>query len=135
MGPGVYEQQEFAVSLTCFCSDGDYDWWHYPPEDYSTLSTKRGRRCCSCKAWIKPGATVGRFERWRNPTSDVEIRIYADEVPLPDKFMCEPCLDQYFNLTELGFCIDDIGGESMDSLRREYIEVYGGARKSAGYLE
>lgn len=111
------------MSLTCSCEE-DGDWWYFPPEDYSALSTKRGRRCCSCKAWIKVGQLSTKFECFRATDGDVEERIYGECVPMAPKFMCEACSDQFFNLSELGFCIN-LGSESMEELRREYVEVYG----------
>lgn len=111
------------MTLSCYC-DSDMDWWHYGCDDYSTLVAKRGRRCVSCKRWIKPGATVARFERARISASDIEWRIYGDEVPMPPLFMCEGCADLYFSLDELGFCIS-LGGKSMRELVKEYADVYG----------
>lgn len=110
------------MTLSCHC-DGDMDWWHYGCDDYSTLVAKRGRRCVSCKCWIKPGATVAQFDCERVSRGDIEWRIYGDEVPMPPKFMCETCADLYFSLDALGFCINL--GDSMRALAKEYAEVYG----------
>lgn len=115
------------MGLSCLCfddddDDDDMDWWHYGCNDYSTLATKRGRRCASCKCWIRPGATVARFECARRPRHEFEERIHGVEVPLAPKFMCEVCADLYFSLDELGFCVTL--GESMRKLVQEYADVY-----------
>lgn len=109
------------VALSCYCG-GDYDWWYYPPSDFSTLATKRGRRCCSCRTWMRPGATVARFECWREPKNVVEERIYGDEVPMRDRYMCEECAGLYFSLDELGYCYTM--GESVRDLVREYARMH-----------
>ena len=108
------------------CSTYDYDgdgWYYYSPDDYSTLDTKRSRKCCSCKKTLRPGDMVVRFDRYRGPLSDIEQDIAGDEIVLAPWWMCEPCGDQFFNLDALGFCIM-LGDESMDELRRQYVEEY-----------
>lgn len=109
------------MSLSCECGD-DGDWWYFQPEDYSMLETKRWRKCCSCKALIRPGDLCLKFKCERHPQYEIEERIYGDEVPMPAKFMCESCADQYFNLDALGFCIQLT--DNMMDLLREYREVY-----------
>jgi predicted RNA-binding Zn-ribbon protein involved in translation (DUF1610 family) len=95
------------MSLSCSCDyDGD-GWFYYRPADYSTLKTKRARRCCSCGERIAVGDTVVEFDRARHAQNDIEERIHADnDIVLASWFMCEACGDQYFNLAELGFCIN-----------------------------
>ena len=97
------------MSLSCECYDDDYGdgWFFYKPDDYSTLKTKRARRCCSCGDRIAVGDTVVEFERARGPRNDIEDRIYGEgnDIELASWFMCEGCGDQYFNLAELGYCI------------------------------
>ena len=97
------------MSLSCEC-DYDYDgdgWFFYKPSDYSTLKTKRARRCCSCGEPIAVGNTVVKFDRARRPRNDIEERIYGEcsDIVLASWFMCEGCGDHYFNLAELGYCI------------------------------
>ena len=112
------------MSLSCSCDDSDGDgWWYEGPTDYLRLDTKRSRKCCSCKARIAVGELAIKFRRWRTPDEEsVAYRIHGDEEGLASWWMCEACADQYFNLTELGFCIIH-GSQSMDSLRREYVEM------------
>ena len=119
------------MSLSCECYD-DYDgdgWFFYQPDDYSTLKTKRARRCCSCGERIAVGDTVVEFERARGPRDDIEERIYGEgnEIELASWFMCESCGDQYFNLTALGFCITL--PENMHKLLREYVDMREDARR------
>lgn len=108
------------MPLSCYC-DGDYDFWYYAPDDFSTLTTKRGRRCYSCRTWVLPGATVAKFDCWRSPENNIEERIYGDEVPMPDRFMCEECAGLFFSLTDLGYCYEL--GESVRDLVREYAQM------------
>lgn len=111
------------MSLSCSCDD-EFDWYYLEPSDFSTLTTKRSRKCCSCGSRIAVGSDCARFERYRAPVTDIEERIQGDEVPLADKWMCEECGGLYFSLTDLGFCIN-LGSENMRSLVQEYADTYG----------
>jgi hypothetical protein len=97
------------MSLSCSCDYDDYPpaWWHIADDEFSILNTKHSRRCCSCKAKIKPGNEVLRFERWRAPSEShnyLEERIYGDEVPLASWYMCETCGGLYFAIQDLKMC-------------------------------
>jgi hypothetical protein len=67
------------------------------------------------------------FRRFQIPKTDLECDIYGEEGEMPraNHYLCEACGDQFFNLTELGFCFDyrDIW-EALD----EYIELTAGRR-------
>ena len=104
-------------------------WPIHDPEDYSALNTSRRKRCKSCGTLIEIGATVARFERNRFTRGDVEERIWGEGelVPLAEWYHCEACADQFFNLTELGFCVDP--EENMFELLREYAAMVAEARK------
>jgi hypothetical protein len=118
------------VSLSCSCyTGGDIEWWWYNPDDYSTLDTSRRKRCKSCGVLIDIGATVAKFRRTRYPRNDVEERIYgeAEEIPQAPWYHCEACADQFFNLSELGFCVDPT--DNMRELVREYAAMAAEARK------
>ena len=113
------------MSLSCSCdSDGDYAWFYSTPNDYTTLQTKRRRRCKSCNELIAIGSICTKFEIHRPPQSEVEERIYCgDDVPLAPMFHCEECADMFFNLNELGFkCISP--DEDVRQLVKEYQAVY-----------
>ena len=108
--------------LSCHCPNIDYDWYYFIPNDYSVLNTSKRKRCASCKQLINIGALCTKFECWRPSQSDIEERIYNEEVPLAYKYMCEECSDIYFNLEELGFCVNL--GDSMQELLQEYRDYY-----------
>jgi hypothetical protein len=124
MGKQV-ESEGGMMGLSCDCGGGDYAWWYEPPDDYCKLTTKRRRRCFSCKELIDIGATAAKFDRWREYRNDIEWRIYGDDVPLSPEYFCEECADLFFSLDELGFCITLTEGESMKDLVSEYHEFYG----------
>ena len=109
--------------LSCECDiDTDYgDWYYYPPDDFSTFSAKRRKRCCSCNSLIDIGATCVEFTRFRGFLSDIEENIYGDEVPLASWYMCEWCGEMYFNFYELGYCHSL--GDSMRETLEEYHEL------------
>ena len=119
------------MSLSCSCDSGDdYDWYYTHPSDYSMLTTKRGRRCSSCKSMVKVDTITAEFERTRYFKTDIEERIYGDgaDVPMPSLFLCEECADLYFNLMELGFeCVSP--EDNMRELVNEYAETYGPEKK------
>ena len=118
------------MSLSCYCDDyypdpGDILWlW---PNDYSTLATKRSRKCCSCGVKITPGETVGAIVRWKVPDSDIEYAIYGDTdddgPPRATWYQCETCADLCFSLLDLGFCF--YADDHMPSLVAEYAAIYG----------
>lgn len=69
------------MSLSCSCGDYDGDdiaWWYNTPDDYTTLQTKMRKRCCSCNELIDLGDTVLKFNRWRNPKTEIEEKIYGE---------------------------------------------------------
>ena len=71
------------MSLSCSCGDYDGSSWYYEyGNDFTKLQTKRSRKCCSCGEKIKPGDDCMKFDRHKSPDSDIEERIYGDEVPL-----------------------------------------------------
>ena len=118
------------MTLSCYC---DYDWpepgsvrWFWP-NDYSTLQTKRSRKCCSCGERIEGGATVAAYTRYKVPEFEIELSIYGeggdDGPPRATWYHCEECADLCFSLQELGFCL--YIGDDMRSLVREYADTYG----------
>lgn len=109
------------MSLSCSCNEWDGEGeGHWYPEDYSVLDTKRRQRCPSCNALINVGALCAKFHRFRGPKTEVEERIYGEEIPLAAKYICETCADLYFSLKELGYCPG--WWEEMRELAQEYAE-------------
>ena len=104
--------------LTCSCDFDGGDWYYYTPRDFGLFSQKRRKRCCSCAEFIEIGGQCVEFPRYRSPMSDIEEKIWGDEVGLASWYMCEWCGEMYLNLAELGYCM--YLGDSM----RENIEEY-----------
>lgn len=111
--------------LSCDCDYGDDpSWWYDDQREVSPLSTKRGRRCVSCKAWIKVGDDCKPFPRWRNPGYDtIEAKIFGDggEVPMATWYLCDRCAGLYESLDGLGFC--DLLGQNLIEACREYAQM------------
>lgn len=111
------------MSLSCYCDDGEgSDWYYRPADDFTTLATKRSRKCSSCHTKIKPGETALEFERWRPPSDRcnwIEETIHGDEVPLASFYMCETCGGLFMSVQELGMCCDiteNVARQIKDSL-------------------
>ena len=116
------------MPLTCHCDYdiSDFEWFYYPPCDYTALATKRARKCSSCGKRIAVGDLCCKFPRFRFPRDDVELKIHSEdhEIPLASRFICEECSDLYWSLSDLGFeCVGP--DESMHELVREYAATYG----------
>jgi hypothetical protein len=110
------------MSLTCEVNfDGDCEWYYDPPKDFTTLDTKISRKCCSCGCHIKVGSLVLKYRRWHSPRAAVQERIFGDEVPMSNKYMCKACGDLALNLNELGYCTPP--GEDMRELVKEYSQL------------
>lgn len=109
------------MPLSCDCGEWDGEGVGYlTPDDFKHLIAKRSRRCKSCNAKIKPGQTCLEFERFHYPQDDIEERIYGDgeEIPNASWHLCVPCGEIFFNLDDLGFCVNP--DENMEALLYEY---------------
>lgn len=105
------------MGLSCSC--GDYDgegWFYYQPYDFTVLGGKRRKRCISCEKLIDVGADVVTFERFRHPASELEERIWGDDIPLANWYMCEECGGLFLSIVATGYCIQLDKGENMRSL-------------------
>ena len=121
------------MSLSCSCDEWDGDGWAYiSPNDFTILDTKRSRRCCSCKALIRPGDACTKYERLRYPVPDsIEERIVGEEaeIYLAPWFMCEKCGGIAFSLEELGFCVSPASNMMNDLAEYHGLVEYEKARK------
>lgn len=122
------------MSLTCYCDDGDVDWWYEAAAGVAPLATRRGRKCCSCKERIQVGDECKRLRRWRAPEPDsVAERIYGDEEPLTTWYLCDRCAGLYESLDSLGFCISMPA--DMRTMCREYAQMQRDAGVFRGKME
>ena len=109
--------------LSCLC-DTDYaNWYYYGPSDFSTLDTKRRRKCCSCKKPIDVGSIVVELQRFRDPLTDIEEAIEGDSVQIASWYLCEWCGEMYFNFEALGYCY--LAGDDLRESLKEYHELSG----------
>ena len=109
--------------LSCSCDFDSDGWYYYPPNDFSIFSHNRRKRCCSCGCLIDIGAQCVEFKRCRPAITEIEERIYGDEINLASWFMCEWCGEMFFNLEALGYCINL--GDSMKENLKDYWEMTG----------
>ena len=110
------------MTLSCGCDfDGDAEWY-WNGAGSRPLVAKRSARCRACKTIIKPGTEFWHMDRYRDPRTDLEERIYGDEVPLATWHLCERCAGIYLSLEELGLCLNP--EESMDAQLAEYHRDY-----------
>lgn len=113
------------MGLTCSCSDdygpGDKLWME--PKGYAPLTTKRSKKCCSCKARIEIGALCAEVPRVKIPETDIEIRIYGEEEkPIASAWMCERCADLCFSFIDLGYCAKP--WEDQRELLADYVDMH-----------
>ncbi len=110
------------MPLTCSCVADDCSWYYWSPEDFETFDLSRRKRCSSCKTLINQGADCLRFERFRDPLTEIEERIQGDEIPLTDYCVCEVCGEKWLNLYALGYeCIAP--DENMDEMMEQYHDI------------
>ena len=116
------------MSLSCNCDfeaeGGDICWWW--PSDYSTLKTKRARKCCSCGDRIEVGDIVAFYDRYKVSDCEIEYSIYGEGLdegpPRAAWYHCEKCADILFSLKALGFCMNI--NDDMRGVLRDYQETY-----------
>lgn len=114
------------MGLECGC--GDYEWdgeseMYYIPDDFTTMPRKRAVRCKSCKELIRTGDECTVFERLRGASSEIEERIYGEEVQLAPWWHCAKCGEIYMNLHAYGYCVHP--DENMPALLKAHWEITG----------
>lgn len=110
------------MGLSCGCEyewDGDGECYLNPSNYINMPYLSRRKKCKSCGKVINMGDLVAEFFRMRGPLSEIEERIYGEEVYLASMYLCEDCADIFFNLDELGFCIN-LYDDSMQDLLKQY---------------
>jgi len=117
------------MTLSCDCSESwEAERFFRDPDDYTTYTGKRGKRCASCGNMIRAGDTCAEFLRFRYPESEVELKIHGDwgaVLPMAPVWHCERCADLFFSLQELGYCMDC--HDSMMEALKEHHEMSGTA--------
>jgi hypothetical protein len=110
--------------LSCeFDGDGgDVAWWYDSAGKIGPLTTKRTRKCCSCRGRIAVGDDCMKFRRWRTPNEDsVAYRIHGEEESLAAWYLCDRCAGLYESLSSLGFC--NLLGQDLRDVCREYAQM------------
>jgi hypothetical protein len=114
------------MGLSCTCEHwyGDPGTWaFYQPDDFTVLTTKRRRRCCSCKTLIDIGSYCLQFDRVRAPYTEIEQEISGEEISISPWYMCEDCGEIYLNLSAINYCPSL--NDNMHDLLTEYHEITG----------
>lgn len=104
--------------LYCNYEDDDLDNYFFHNDKFSKLETTKRKRCCSCNSLINIGDTIISFKRARKAITDIEEKIYGDEVSLANHYMCEKCSEIYLNLTDIGYNIHI--DQNMNECLNEY---------------
>lgn len=114
------------MGLSCSCNDewdGEQEFAYNPDDFINIPKFQRRKRCKSCRELIDHGQKVAKFSRIRGPRNEIELKIYGDytEIDIPPFYFCERCSEIFFNLDDLGFCVN--GYENMDEMLRDYKEM------------
>jgi len=112
-----------GMMLSCSCAYDDGGWYYYSTDKFNTLNSTRRKRCCSCNELIDIGSQCVEFDRYRSPYSDIEERIWGDEVGLASWYMCEKCGEIYLNLSSIGYCI--MLGNNIKEDLEDYWDITG----------
>jgi hypothetical protein len=115
------------MGLSCGCN---FEWDGesvalYNPRDFVKMPWfDRRKKCMSCGKFINTGEQVAKFEVFRGPQWDYEINRFGEgaEIQMADRYYCGHCSEIFFNLDELGFCINT--HEKMDDVLAEYKKFY-----------
>ena len=125
------------MGISCTCDIDDAAWYYEVNDHPIILDTRRSRKCVSCRARIAVGNTAYRISRYRPPRSDIEDRIYGDEVPMADWFFCPSCHAIYQSLDKVNVCVD-LGQDDLREALQEFNQLYapkGFSLKVPGHAE
>lgn len=109
--------------LSCSCDIDGSDWTYYPPNDFVEFDEIRRKRCCSCNSLIDHWQPSLKFQRARDPRTDIEECIWGDEVYMAPWHMCEWCGEIFLNLDALGYCHNL--GDSIKEDLEDYWDLTG----------
>ena len=116
--------------LSCSCEwDGD-GWYYIPRREFTITPIGRRKRCCSCKKLIGYLEECIQLDRFRDPLTDVEERIWGDSVQMAPWFLCEQCSEIYLNLDAIGYCY--LAGEDLRANLKDYWDLTGFKPKGRG---
>lgn len=114
------------MGISCACDYGldDCSWYYEVHDEAKVYDWKRARKCCSCKAKLRPGTKAHCINRWRAPVSEVEENIYGEggEVYLADWWFCERCYAIYAAFERVKVCVDLTSDlrEDLAEFNRDY---------------
>ena len=112
------------MGISCHCGESENLGWYFDVHDHpEVLSTRRSRRCVSCRTHLRVGDSVYRITRFRSPKSWVEERIYGDEVDLALWFFCPSCFAIWSALDRLNVCVD-LGQDNLRDCLNEFNALY-----------
>lgn len=111
------------MGISCACYIDDPDWYYEVDDQPSTLDTRRFRKCVSCRTRIAVGDTAYRIIRYRSPFSEIEERIYGDEIPLATWYFCPRCAAIYHALAKVNACVA-LGYDDLRDALQEFNEMY-----------
>lgn len=113
------------MSISCAVDCEEAAWYYIVQDLPLRLTSKRGKRCMSCKEIIKPGKSFFMIKRWREPRTDIEDKIYGEggEVPLAPWHFCADCGPIYHALEKYNVAIN-IQDDDLRALLKEFNEIY-----------
>jgi hypothetical protein len=101
------------MGLSCFCDEDSIDCYANSEKNFRII--EKNDVCHSCKKTIESGDFILAFETWTIDES-------GDEIYGEGFFFCEKCGEYYWNLEDLGFCVNL--DNNMQDLVAEYRELF-----------
>ena len=112
------------MTISCAVDCDGAAWWWSANMRLLPYDKNRGKRCCSCGDMVCRGAQYIQVERWRECVSDIEQRIYGDEVPLASWVICESCAPIFVKLHEMNVDVY-LGDSNLHDILVEFEAIYG----------